>query len=194
MEPKKQENWVTTVCYMCYGCCGEKVQLKDGQVVHIVGDPDNPHNLGRLCAKGKAGVMSLYDPHRVKAPLIRTNPDKGIGVDPKWKQISWEEALNIVTEKLKRIQKEDPRKLVVAGLDFHRSFIAMAFASAFRTPNIWRGGADYFCGNGLHPVLYLTSAAFFAEPDFDYCNYCVLFGTQMGFMVNTNATTLAKKM
>ncbi|MEE8448582.1 MAG: molybdopterin-dependent oxidoreductase, partial [Thermodesulfobacteriota bacterium] len=194
MEEKKDQESIRTTCYMCYSCCGIKVQVLDGTVVGIEGDPANPHNQGKLCAKGRAGIASLYDPYRVRTPLKRTNPNKGIGVDPGWQEITWEEALATVADKLKKIRQDDPRKLVIGGLDFHFSFIGAWFASAFGTPNVWKGGADYYCGNGLHPITYLTLASFFAEPDLDNCNYCMPIGSQLGFMLNTNAVTLAKKM
>lgn len=185
---------IRTVCYMCYGFCGIRVGKRAGTVVEISGDAGNPHNQGKLCAKGIAGIMSLYDPYRLKVPLLRTNREKGPGVDPKWEEISWQEALDIIVGHLKQIRDKDPRELILGGQDFQVGFLMNVFAAAFGTPNVWRGGINYFCGNGLHPVLYLTNAAFFAEPDFEHCNFLLLFGTQMGFMVNTNATTLAGRM
>lgn len=192
---RKDDTWMPTVCYMCYSSCGIKAHRRDEIVAEIRGDPANPHNLGKMCAKGKAGVMGLYDPYRVKRPLKRTNPEKGIAVDPGWKEISWEEALNEIVERLAKIREDNPRKLVLSGLDFHLApKVYRAFASAFGTPNVWLGASGYFCGNGLHPVLYSTHGTFYAEPDFERCNYCICVGTQLGFMVNTNATTLAMRM
>jgi anaerobic selenocysteine-containing dehydrogenase len=57
--------------------------------------------------------MGLYNPYRVKGPLKRTNPEKGPNVDPGWVEITWDEALNTVAEKFKKIREEDPRKLLV---------------------------------------------------------------------------------
>ena len=76
------QSWVKSVCYMCYNCCGILVRRVDGEPVEVVGDPDNPMNRGRLCAKGQAALMSYHHPRRVRTPLIRTNPKKGVGVDP----------------------------------------------------------------------------------------------------------------
>jgi molybdopterin-containing oxidoreductase family molybdopterin binding subunit len=138
--------------------------------------------------------MGLYDPYRIKTPLKRSNPEKGLGIDPGWQEISWDEALDTIAERLKKIREEDPRKLIVGGLDFHQSVMIKIFSSAFGTSSYWFGGAGYFCGNGLHSVLYLTNGAFYAEPDFDFCNYCLLVGSRMGFMVNSNATTMTIRM
>lgn len=190
----KDNDRASSVCYMCYNTCGIRVRRENGTAVEIEGDPGNPYNRRRLCAKGKAGIMSLYDPYRIKAPLKRTNREKGIGIDPGWVEVGWEEALDILVDKLSKVKREDPRKLVIAGLDFHSYVRCWAFASAFGTPNNWLGAADYYCGNGHHSVLYMTNASFFAEPDLDHCNYCILFGAQLGFMVASNATPVALKM
>ena len=191
---RNQQEWIPTACYVCYNACGIRARLDGSLVVEVEGDRANPNSLGKLCAKGKAGLITLYNPDRIKVPLMRTNPEKGIGIDPGWREISWNEALELFAEKLKAIRKEDPRKLVLTGLDFHLSYFFFAFASAFGTPNVWKGGADYFCGNGVHPIVYMTNAAFFSEPDLDYGNYYLLIGCQWGFMVNTNANTTTIKM
>src|SRR3989337_421406 len=100
------ERWVTTVCDRCYVGCGIKVHVVDDVVMGVEGDPENPLNRGRMCAKGKAGIMAHYNPYRLKTPLKRTNPQKGIGVDPKWVDISYEEAISAIVEHLKEIQDE----------------------------------------------------------------------------------------
>ncbi|MBI2319435.1 MAG: hypothetical protein HYU75_21160 [Betaproteobacteria bacterium] len=83
-QSKLQSRQVTTACGMCYIGCGIQVEVRDGVVVGIEGNPANPQNRGAMCAKGKAGFMNLYNPNRVKTPLKRTNPKKGIGVEPGW--------------------------------------------------------------------------------------------------------------
>lgn len=187
------DEWIPTVCYMCYSHCGIKVRKANGLVVDIKGDEANPHSLGKVCAKAKAAIMGLYDPSRTKKPLKRTNPQKGIGVDPKWQEISWEEALTFVADRLRKIRQEDPRKLVFAGLDFGHSYYQAAFQSAFGTHN-WVHAPGYFCGNVLHLVHYLMEGSFFAEPDYSLCNYCLLVGSEEGFMVNKNSTRMAQRM
>lgn len=193
-NPTKDDIWIHSACDMCYCPCGIRVHRVDGVVVKIEGDPDCPHNWGRICAKGQAALMSLYNPQRVTKPLSRTNPEKGIGVDPKWVEISWEEALDIVTERLKKIRAEDPRKLLLATFDVHNIVSAcVAWASAFGTPNTnWL--AATWCGAALHMSTYLTNGTFHSEVDLEHCNYCILFGNQMGFMVGLNPNIHAQKM
>jgi anaerobic selenocysteine-containing dehydrogenase len=60
----------------------------NGVVVKLEGNPDSPiGSRGGLCAKGLSSLQVLYDPNRLNVPLRRTNPEKGIAVDPKWKQV-----------------------------------------------------------------------------------------------------------
>ena len=86
----KGDRWIPSACSMCYGQCSIRGHVVDGTLVKIEGNPDSPIGSGRLCAKGTSGMMMLYDPNRVNKPLKRTNPEKGIGVDPKWVEISWD--------------------------------------------------------------------------------------------------------
>ncbi len=192
-----QENvWVKSTCSMCWNTCGIRVNRVDGVVVKIEGDPDCPQNWGKTCAKGNSGHMSLYDPNRVLHPMKRTNPEKGFDVDPKWERISWEEALEILAKRLEKIRQEDRRRLVISSFDTRGQsgvFFA-AWAAAFGTPNFWGGGAQYFCGNGFHPVTYLTHGTWFGEPDIRHCRYLMLFGTQNGSVSNHLPMELAAKM
>ncbi|MGA1796868.1 MAG: molybdopterin-containing oxidoreductase family protein [bacterium] len=89
-----------TTCGMCASHCAMIASVKDGRLIKLEGNPDDQHGRGRLCGKGNAGISLLYDPDRLKYPLKRTNPEKGVGVDPKWKRISWDEALDTIAAEL----------------------------------------------------------------------------------------------
>ena len=54
-----------------------------------------------------------YDPDRIKQPLKRTNPQKGRGIDPKWIPITWDEALDIVADKMMELRNAgEPERLL----------------------------------------------------------------------------------
>ena len=114
VKPKVWEDvWIHTQCPRCYNDCGIQVQRVNGVAVKIEGEPGSTHGAaGGLCGKGSAGLQVLYDPNRLNVPLRRTNPEKGIGVDPKWKEITWEEAYAEIIPRLKKILEDDPKKLV----------------------------------------------------------------------------------
>ncbi len=194
MKQVAEDRWVPTTCLMCYSCCGVMVQVIDGVVVDIRGNPDHPHSQGKICAKGKAGIMGLYDPYRLTKPLKRTNPEKGLGVDPGWEMISWEEALDLMEEKLRKVKAEDARKFFQLGLDFQTDLYRAAFSSAFGSGNVLPGPSSYYCGPAVHMTMYLTTGAFYVEPDLHHCQYLLMVGNQEGFMVNKNALTATIRM
>lgn len=188
--------WLHSACSNCVNSdCPIIVHRVNGVVVKIEGDPDNPHNYGKLCAKGHAGIMSLYDPYRAKTPLKRTNPEKGIGVDPKWQPISWEEALTTVAEKLKEVRKKDSKKLFLGTFDHNVMHqVIWPWAGAFGTPNVMLAGGAWYCGPALHTALYHLDAQFHSEIDVELCNYTILFGNQMGGNAGSLSTTMGKKI
>ena len=58
-------------------------------------------------------LQQLYDPDRIKVPMKRTNPEKGRGIDPKFVPITWDEALDIVADKMMELRKaNEPEKLM----------------------------------------------------------------------------------
>src|SRR5574340_1594593 len=186
---QKEDVWLHSICEMCKGDCGILVHRVDGVVVDIKGDPDCPNSRGKNCAKSISGIMQLYNPNRLKVPMKRTNPEKGIGVDPGWVRISWNEALDMLVEKLTKVRKEDPRKLVLSTL-VGGDGIESAWTSAYGTPNKdWSG---YYCGQYLHSSMYLTNGTFHCDFDADHINYLLLFGNQAGTMaggLNPNITS-----
>ncbi|MEK7847979.1 MAG: molybdopterin-dependent oxidoreductase, partial [Chloroflexota bacterium] len=110
-----EDRWLPSACSICYNQCGILVHRVNGVVVKIEGNPKSSLGLGRLCPRGLSGIQMLYDPYRVNYPLKRTNPEKGLGADPKWERITWDEALDIITEKLAKIRQDNPHKLLFAG-------------------------------------------------------------------------------
>src|SRR3989304_8413278 len=141
-RPARAITAVPTRSSLRYATCSVLVHRVDGVVVKVEGNPESVVGKGRLCSKGASGIMSHYDPNRLKVPLRRTNPKKGLDEDPRWKEISWEEALDEIATVLKRVRAEDPRKLV---LQRTTTFLAAptefdSFASAVGTPHICRAG------------------------------------------------------
>ncbi|MFL2769646.1 MAG: molybdopterin-dependent oxidoreductase [Rhodospirillaceae bacterium] len=180
----KDDAWTPSVCMGCYNCCGIKVHRVDGKVVDVIGDHNAPNSKGYICAKGKARFLDLHDPKRLKAPLKRSNPNKGLDEDPEWQEITWDEALQTVAERLEAVRADDPRKLVIAHFDMPGYGISKAFGAAFGTPNLHWNRADY-CGAAPHMAHLLLNGSFNGELDFERCNYMVLWGTQLGALAET---------
>lgn len=98
---------VKTVCGMCSRqSCGVEVTVQNGKVIDIKGNREFPTNNGALCTKGLAAKELLYDPHRLKHPLMK--------VADGWKTVSWDEALNVIASRLKQTkEKYGPESLAV---------------------------------------------------------------------------------
>ena len=197
LERDLETGWIPTSCHMCNNTCGILVKVENGNVINVRGNPDSPNNQGRMCAKGKAGIMNHYNPDRVLRPLRRTNPVKGIGVDPMWEEISYEEAIDELTEQLRTILEDDPRKLFV---QWYGDNGISTWLEAFRP--VFGGhvsnGISPTCGKSIHNMQFFTTGGSQQHPDFHYCNYCILVGTQQGiatresFMHQANACADAR--
>ncbi|NQV83502.1 MAG: molybdopterin-dependent oxidoreductase [Rhodospirillales bacterium] len=162
-----------TTCYMCACRCGIRVHLKDNKVRYIEGNPDHPVNKGVLCAKGAAGIMHINSPARLTKPLKRVGP-RGSG---EFKEIEWDEALDIANAWLARCRATNPRKLAFfTGRDQSQSLTSW-WAEKFGTPNYSAHGG--FCSaNMAAGGLYTIGSAFweFSEPDWDRTKYFMMFG------------------
>lgn len=176
-----QSYQIRTMCRLCLNCCGIIATVEDGTVVRIDGDPDNPHNMGKACAKGRAGFFTLDSPYRVTRPLKRTNPEKGPGVDPGWVPISWDEALDLVADKLKQLQEEDCRKLWYVSFDI-TSPLETPWALGFGTL-VQPFSSAHFCGNAVHPLSALNQFALETHPDIPLTRFILAVGAQFGAVV-----------
>jgi len=190
----KEDVWVPTACDMCYNACTVRVHRVDGIAVKVEGIPEAAPNYGLTCAKGLAALMNVYSPNRVTAPMVRTNPEKGIGVDPGWREISWDEAMDLFVSKLRAAREKDPRSIVGLSFDFYGFHFLRSFMSAVGSPNMTAGSAGFFCGNGLHPVAFTLTGSNDVHPDLHLCNYLLMFGTSLGFVAHMNAMGIAKQM
>ena len=81
--------------------CGMLVEVEDGRVVSVSGDPDNPDSRGFLCIRGQASREIVDNPLRILHPLIRAR--RG---DDSWHRATWDEALDLIVERMQRAGRE----------------------------------------------------------------------------------------
>ncbi len=106
------DGYIPTMCEMCVWRCGVRAKVVKGRVVKLEGNPEHPHSLGRLCARGQSGLMTTYDPDRVLHPLIRVGK-RGEGM---FRQASWDEALDLVAKNMQAIkEKYGPQAMVFSS-------------------------------------------------------------------------------
>lgn len=91
-ESEATEKKVATLCEMCVNKCAAFAHVENGIVKHLDPNPLFPKSKNMLCARGDAGIHALYDPDRLKYPMIRIGK-KGEG---KFKRVSWEEAYDAI--------------------------------------------------------------------------------------------------
>jgi anaerobic selenocysteine-containing dehydrogenase len=168
------------LCRACMqGDCATLVHMEDGVVVRVEGNPDAPPNWGTLCPKGTAEIMGLYNPYRIKAPMIRTNPEKGLDVDPMWKEVAWDEALDYAADGLKKVREKDPRGLMICkGWGQRDTILRKPFGQAFGTPNE-TGSHGALCT--VHfPTGMVQSGHPVAIVDLEHCQYHITLGRSLG--------------
>jgi len=125
---------VPTVCEMCVNKCAAIAQVRNGIITKLDPNPYFPKSRNMLCARGAAGIHALYDPDRLKYPLIRIG-ERG---DGKYRRASWDEANEYIKEKMVKIldEEKDNRSCIGycagEGMAEHtfKSFMADKFGSS----------------------------------------------------------------
>jgi anaerobic selenocysteine-containing dehydrogenase len=166
------EDFVPTTCWIGKQDCGMLARRINGRVVKFEGHPDHPRNVGTLCPKGQGQIQSLYDPNRVKAPLLRTNEK---GVPGEWQQISWDEALTLVAEKMNEVRARDPELVLwQKGRSKAKSFYDKAFVKASGATKMGHGA--YCSDAGYRALEYTVGMHGVMHPDFRHTNYLLCWG------------------
>ncbi len=173
--------WIPTSCLNCSARCGINVKVQNGRVVQIKGNRFSLVSEGQICPRGHIGLQVLYDPERIFTPLKRTEPKKGREIDPQWKTISWDQAIEEIARKLRSLREsQTPHQLLLfSGLNSrsHEDLISR-FAEAYGTPNLISGEgledeaerAGHWMADGhFEPFVY----------DLDHTHYILSFGADL---------------
>ncbi len=160
---------------MCACRCGIEVTLQDGRVRFIKGNRKHPVNQGVLCAKGSAGIMKQNSKAKLTGPMLRKpGSERGAG---EFVPISWDDALDMLTQRLAHIRATDPKKLAFfTGRDQMQALTGL-WAQQFGTPN-WAAHGGFCSVNMAAAGLYSIGYSFweFGAPDWDRTKYFVLWG------------------
>ena len=84
--------YYATTCRECSAACGVIAETRDGRAIKLEGNPEHPLNRGALCARGQAALQGLYNPDRIRGPMIKQNGT--------WHTALWEDAINFVSQRL----------------------------------------------------------------------------------------------
>ncbi len=128
----------------CHINCGVLQYVKDGKLVKVEGDPENPFNQGRLCARCLSIKDVVYHEKRLQYPMVRVG-ERG---ENKWKRVSWDEAYDLIEEKFNAIKKEcGPQSVAFIQGTGRDIFQLSRLAYAFGSPN---EGGGMFSGNSCY--------------------------------------------
>jgi anaerobic selenocysteine-containing dehydrogenase len=143
--------WAPNICTMCASGCGDMVQVQEirgtRRALKIDGNPLDPFNQGRLCARGQSALRLAYDPHRITQPLIRVAGSRR--GEWRFRAASWEEAYRTIRERSRGVQPYETA--IAAGwviCAYYRPEV-IAFARAMGIPNIY-GTPMQPCVTGSH--------------------------------------------
>lgn len=91
-------SWYASTCRECPAGCGIVAKNREGRVIKIEGNPLHPINQGKLCMRGQAALQGIYNPDRIKTPLLRVND--------RWEAITFAKARGILKEKGEQAAKK----------------------------------------------------------------------------------------
>ena len=149
--------------------CGMYLTVKDGKVVNVEGDPDHPITHGRLCVRCLTLPEYMYNDKRILTPLKRDPKDRG---KDKWESISWDEALDIIEERVNYIKANYGAEAIVAfqgtGREATLYKTPLAYA-ALGTPNsCFPMSGDSCYGPRCSVADFILGAGY---PELDYAAY-----------------------
>lgn len=169
---------IHTFCALCVSRCGALATVEGDRLVALEPDPDHP--TGRaLCLKGKVAPELVDHPDRLLQPLRRTGPKGG---DPGWEPIGWDEALDLVADRLGELAaSHGPESVVFTNASPSTSALSDSVAwigrlrKAFGSPNYCL--SMELCGWGRYLASqYVFGAAVPGDymPDLDNTG-CILY-------------------
>src|SRR5262245_58114128 len=89
----------------CPDACGMIATVEDGRVIALSGDKQHPVTRGFLCERTSRYLQRQYDPDRLTEPLVRRHGN--------FVPVGWDEALDLVADKLRRIRDESGPEAVL---------------------------------------------------------------------------------
>ena len=173
------DSTTTSVCGFCSTGCQLKLHLHEGQAVGLTPSPDYPVNLGMACPKGWEALSVLESSERATVPLL-----KEFANEPA-REVSWDLAARIFTDKFKKIQATHGDDSVAFISTGQIATEEMAFLGAFSKFGM---GIKHGDGNtrqcmATSVVAYKQAFGFDAPPytysDFEESDVVVLIGSNL---------------
>ena len=139
----RKEEIIRSACRGCHGVCQVLIHRDaNGTITRVTGDPESLTSRGYICPKGINAPNFIYHPDRVTRPLLR----EGARGQGKWRTVTWDEALDLMTARFSAIREESgPEYLAVAqGTGRPYTEFTGRFCHAFGSPNFVSPGHNCF--------------------------------------------------
>jgi anaerobic selenocysteine-containing dehydrogenase/Fe-S-cluster-containing dehydrogenase component len=95
--------WYASTCRECPAGCGILAKNREGRVIKIEGNPLHPINKGKICMRGQAAVQGIYNPDRIKTPLLKDGNN--------WQPISFTKAVELIKNRAKAASQKGPNHI-----------------------------------------------------------------------------------
>ncbi|MGI8663397.1 MAG: molybdopterin-dependent oxidoreductase [Acidimicrobiales bacterium] len=165
-----------TYCRICEPLCGMVVSVADGRVVDITGDKQNPATEGYLCSKGAAMKDIQADPDRVLRPLRR------VGGPGDFEECTWDEAMNDIASRLKRIVADSGGASIggylgnPAGMHTGHMYWLTGFLAALGSHHLYSAGSQDTNTRMVASHLLYGSPLPIPFPDVKRTTFMLMFG------------------
>ena len=186
----KERQAIPSACWQCVTRDSMIGYVEDGRLMKLEGHPDSIRTLGKLCAKGQAGVNQVYFPDRILYPMLRV----GKRGEHKWKRISWDEALDLVASKLKPLRDAGTPELFCYHYGRHKASQAATmydFMGAFGTKTI--GNHTSICEGSKWVGQESLWGGMYDNWDYDNTDFVLNFGSNQ-FETHTNHIPTSQRL
>ena len=165
-----------TYCRICEAHCGLEVDTNaDNKVVAVRPDKTHPVSRGHVCVKGTSLGALHHDPDRINHPLKK--------VAGQWQRISWQQALDQIGGKLKRLRKTFGNRCLAHYSGNPTNFSAQnllysgALMESLGSPNLFASHSidlnnKFFVSTEMYGLSTVQPI-----PDFDHCRFLMYLGS-----------------
>jgi len=161
-------------CHLCEAMCGVAIEVNNGKITSIKGDDQDPLSQGHICPKAVALQDLHEDRERLKRPIRKTAQG--------WEELSWEDAFDLVAEKLHGIRKTYGRNSIGVYLgnpNVHNHgalMTTMPFLRAIGTQNRFSATSNDQLPHMLASLEMFGHQILFPIPDIDHTDLFICIG------------------
>lgn len=161
-------------CNICEAMCGLEIQHRNGEILSIKGDKDDPFSRGHICPKAVALQDFYNDGDRLKAPLRKTADG--------WTSISWEAAYAEIATRFRGLQEAHGKDAVGVYLgnpnahNFGNAIMLPRFFKALGTNNRFSSASADQLPHHVASNYMLGAGMLIPIPDIDHTDFMLIIG------------------